>query len=129
MDRVVKVRRSFLNELRALLVAFRSLCDSCYRGACDCILSDEMARAKRMIVRIDNLRDAREERFYVEHPENELFDRILIAVRQGGGRVRPQEIRVGVSRQRKHKALKTLVRRGKLLRQVTDGETFYAIKG
>lgn len=128
MDRVVKVRRSFLNEIRAFLNVFASMCKGCFRASCDCGMSDEITRAKNLIVRIDCARDAEEERYFVENPNEEFLAKVVEAVRQGGGEsVRSQEISIpGASRQRKSRALKTLVRRGVLERTEIGGEIFYA---
>lgn len=129
MDRVVKVRRSFLNDIRAFLNVFASMCIGCFRGTCDCQLANEIRRAKALIFMIDNVRDAEEERYFVENPAEELYAKIVEAVRQAGGKpVRSQDIRIpGINRQRKSRAMKTLVRRGNLVRIIEGEEAFYTV--
>lgn len=129
MDSVVKVRRSFLNEIRGLLVAFRSVCDNCYRSNCDCAFADEMRRAKTMISLIDTVRDAEEERFYVEHPVEELLRRFIEAIKQANGKpVRSSEMQIkGIRRQRKANCLKILLKRRVIRKITTAGEPMYVL--
>lgn len=130
MDSVVKVRRSFLNRLRGLCNALSSMCDGCYRASCDCFMANEIHRAKELMREIDDVRDAEEERFYVSNPAEEFMARVESAIRQGGGKnVRSDEIKTfGESRQRKARALKALMRRGRISKTVVDGIPFYSIK-
>lgn len=128
MDSVIKVRRSFLNELRGFCNMFAQLCDNCFRKPCNCANVEIIQRAKLLILRIDSLRDAEEERFFVENPNEELFARIRKAIEQAGRPVRSEEIRLaGVYRQRKAWALRTMVKRGRLEMSIENGIPFYSV--
>ena len=126
MDRVLKVHRSFLNEIRGFLNVFTQSCVGCFRRPCDCENYIIVNRAKRLIERIDVVRDAEEERYFVENPRDELFARIRRAIEQAGRPVRSEEIRIaGLYRQRKAWALRKMLKRGALVTVVVDGAKHY----
>lgn len=128
MDDVVKVRRSFLNDMRGFCNYFAQMCASCYRSTCDCALSDAVARAKVLILRLDNIRDANEELYFIENPHEEIFSRIFRAITQAGRPLKASEIRLdGVYRQRKRWAIKHLVRHGRLEVTVAGNTYLYSV--
>lgn len=128
MDRVVSVKRSFLNEIRGFLNVFARLCSGCFRRPCDCENYITINRAKRLISEIDAVRDADEENYFIENPAEERFARILKAVEQAGRPVRSDEIRLeGVYRQKKFSTIKTMVRRKMLSVTVRGGVKYYEI--
>lgn len=131
MDAVVEVSRSFLNRIMAVLRSFTHPCETCYRASCDCYFSNEITRAKEMMRELDGARGSEEERFFVSNPAEEFVARVLKAVRQGGGEnVRSDEIKLkGESRQRKARALKSLVKRGLLVKSYVGGIPTYSISG
>lgn len=128
MDEVVKVRRSFLNRIRGFLNLFANNCRGCVRKIQRGCLNCDNLRARILVTEIDNVRNAAEERYWIENPFEELLRRIMKAVEQGGGKVRSQEIRLrDVGRQKKWRAIRTLIRRGKLVRIAEGGETFFVL--
>lgn len=128
MDSVVKVRRSFLNDIRAFCNSFAGLCEGCFMKPCNCPNVDIISRAKHLIMRIDNIRDAEEERYFIDNPNEEMFARIIRAIEQAGRPVRSEEIRLeGVYRQRKAWALKHMVRHGRLEMSIENNVPFYSV--
>lgn len=128
MDSVVKVRRSFLNEVRGFCNMFASLCERCFSKPCNCANAEIIHRAKNLIFRIDNIRDADEERYFVENPSEELFARIVKAIEQAGRPVCAKEIRLnGVYRQRKQWALNHMIKKGRLELTLVNGTRYFSV--
>ena len=126
MDSVLKVKRSFLNEIRGFLNVFTQACVGCFRRPCSCENYIVVNRAKRLIEMIDVIRDAEEERYFVENPREEIFIKIRRAIEQAGRPVKSDEIRLaGVYRQRKAWALRKMLKNGALVYSVVGGVRYY----
>jgi len=128
MDEVIKVRRSFLNEIRAFCNCLTSFCNGCYHNPCNCGMENEIRIAKQMIVKLDNLRNAREEQYFIANPieENEL--RIKKAIIKAGRPVRFGEIYLErTSKQKKNWLLERMIRRGALEITISNGVRYFAL--
>lgn len=112
MDDIVKVRRSFLNRIRGFLNIFAEKCRGCMRKAqIGCIGCDSM-RARLLVAEIDGLRNAKEERYWIDNPVMERHEIILRALRQANRPLPSREIRVdGISRSLKCFTLKRMCKK------------------
>lgn len=111
MDEVIKVRRSFLNELRGFCNQFASMCDGCCMRPCRCGYEATIRRAKLLVGAIDGMRNAEEERYYVNNPVDERFARVVKAIGQAGRPLHSNEILLdGVSKSLKLWTLKRMCR-------------------
>lgn len=132
MDKVVKVRHSFLSELRGFCNRFVGICDGCFRHPCDCGWADTISLAKNLIFRIDNIRDAEEETLYRNDPRLEMFETVIKALEQAGHPLTAGQIKVceGTGkywRQKRNNLFALMIRRGMLVRFVRNGNNFYAL--
>lgn len=118
MDEVVTVRRSFLNKIRGFLNMFAEQCRTCLRkNPWNCADCHTVNRARALIVDIDTIRNAEEERYYIENPFTERAARAVRAIRQAGRPLTIGEIDMGstvTTRQHKHIVMQRLVKLGYL---------------
>ena len=131
MDRVVKVSRSFLNRIRGFLNIFAGECRGCMRRVstgcvgCDSLVASELMRE------IDNIKDSKEERYFVENPSEEIKSRIVRALEQAGKPVPSVCIRLsGVDKQRKRVILRKMFAAGIINMvedPVNDGKYIYSL--
>jgi len=128
MTDTITVRRSTLSEIRSALRAFTMLCDNCHKYYCDCMLHNELSKAKFIIKTIDNLRNEKEERYYIDNPLLSIKRKVILALEQAKRPLRFGEIIMkDVYKQRKYSILRDMAKRGEIISFVKNERTFYAL--
>jgi len=130
MTDTITVRKSTMSEIRSVLRSFTMLCDGCHKFYCDCSLSNELSRAKATIKFIDELRNEKEELFYIDNPILLIKRRIIKAIEQAKRPLRFGEIIVrDVYKQRKYNILRNMVKYGEIKSFIRNSHTFYTLVG
>lgn len=131
---IVKVRKEFLADVRGFCRTFTSVCESCYNRPCNCPQMDIIRRAKGIILRIDNIREAEEERYFVENPRELVYACIIRAIQQAGRPVSSREINLRsiltnrrYYRQHKNIAINQMLRKGLLEMTLVNGKRYFNV--
>lgn len=112
IDRIIKVQRSFLNVIRGFLNVFAQQCNCCMRAKPISCVGCMYGRAKDLMRQLDAVRDAEEEKYYIDNPMIARQKRIVRAIEQADRPLLSKEIKIpDVSRGLKKWTLKIMCER------------------